>query len=135
MPARLVGVLFLAFPLFAVARPDAEPAPDKPMEKLETAIPFGIKLLEAKKHAEFLKAFVEPEQLKKILASKEIDAFAKEFAGEKAATLLGVLKEIQGTKPRMEDEGKKAVYPLKTNVIGKDTVSFRKHGKVWHIEN
>ena len=114
--------------------PAPEPA-SAPMEKLETAIPHGIMLLEKDKHAELLQLFVEPEELKKILGMTKIDDFAKEFAKDKAKLLLGVLKEIKGQKPALEDDGKKAVYSLKEEVNGKKTLTFVKHGKTWHIKN
>jgi hypothetical protein len=104
-------------------------------EKLETAIPEGVRLLEAKEYATFIKHFAEPDQLKKATRDTSLEAFAKEFGQEKAAILLKVLKSIKDTKPAFSADGKKATYNLKDDVAGKKTITFVKVDKYWYIQN
>lgn len=122
--------------LFAVLLPDAEPAPKNPSESLETAIPHGIKLLEAKKHEEFIKTFIEPDALKKFTADpKRFADLVAGFGGEKADALLKALKEVKGEKPELVKDGKVAKFKLKTPIGGRDEIAFVKVGKTWHISN
>ena len=132
MPARLAAVVLLALPLLALSRP---PAPSNPMEKLETAIPHAIKLLESKKYADLLRALVEPDHLKELLKSMDLDEFAKKFAESHAEQLLRTLKEIKDAKPKLEDDGKRAVFTVKENAATKNSITFRRHGKTWHLQN
>lgn len=49
-------------------------------EELKTAIPEGIRMLEAKEDVAFIKAFVEPELLKKIIGNGPIEELAEMFS-------------------------------------------------------
>jgi hypothetical protein len=132
MTARVaLLVLLIASPL--VAAP-AKPEPANPQEDLETAVPHGIKLLEGKKYADFLKLYAPPDFVKK-LGDDGIKKFADEFGKEKAAPLLNALKEIKGTKPALADDGKKATFKLKTKIAGRDSMTWYKNGKDWYISN
>src|SRR5262249_44094590 len=111
----------------------AEPEPGKPQEKLETAIPHGIKLLEDKKYAEFLKMYAPPDLVKKL--GDGLPKFAEGFGKDKAKDLLGALKEIKGTKPELTDEGKKATFKLKTTIAGRDSMTWYKKDKNWYVGN
>ena len=65
-------------------------------EKLETIIPLGVKQLESKDYAKFLKTFVAPEDYELITKNVAIDEFAKKFGEERSAPLLKILKSHQG---------------------------------------
>lgn len=104
-------------------------------EKLETAIPEGIRLLEAREYASFLKKFVLPDDLKKITQAMPFDKLVKDFSMEKAAVLLTILKEVKDAKPTLSDDGMKATYPLKKGTAPKDAITFVKVGKLWYIAN
>ncbi|HMP01898.1 MAG TPA: hypothetical protein PKD86_10740 [Gemmatales bacterium] len=112
-------------------------ADDKPhpREKLDTAILEGIRLLEAKEYAAFLKAFVLPEELKQITESVSMEVFAQQFGERKAPRLLEVLKEVKGAKPAMDPQGAEATYELKEEIAGKKKITFIKSGKLWYIKN
>lgn len=102
-------------------------------EKVETAITGGIKLLEAKDYAGFLKAFVEPEMLGKF--GDGIDEFAKMFGEKKGPQLLGVLKKIKDMKPTMEQDGKVASFDVEIDGSSKKGIKFKKIDKYWYIIN
>lgn len=104
-------------------------------EKLETAVPEGIRLLEAKDYVAFLKNFASPEDLKKFTEKTPLDEFAKEFGLEKAPRLLEVLKSIRDVKPTLELDGTKATYALKEPIGGKKVIIWVKIGKYWYIHN
>ena len=130
MPARLAACFSLALALSAPGRP---PLPADPMQDLQTAIPYGIKLLESKKHARFLKAFMEPEALK-AAAKSGFDDFAKQFGHKHADALLSALKEARDAKPALQEGGKKAFFALKREINGNSSLVFRKHGTAWRIQ-
>ena len=108
-----------------------------PREQLTTAVAHGIKLLEAKDHLRFMKEFISPDDMKKVLGSRpEIDAtMAQKFGEQKAPLLLEALKDAQKGTPRYDAEGVTAVYPLKTPIGGREVLAFVKVGKLWYIRN
>jgi hypothetical protein len=124
---RLFLVAFSCVAL--VAASSAADAKADPREKLETAIPEGIRLLEAKEYAKFLKNFVSPDVLKKLTEKQTLEEFAKEFGEEKAARLLKALQTIKDAKPELDADGKKATYKLKERPL-----IFVKIDKYWYIE-
>lgn len=127
-----IGVLLglLAWAAFA----EADKKPD-PQAKLETAVPEAIRLLEAKEYASFLKAFVPPEDLKRITEKAPLEEFAKNFAEKKAARLLEMLKAIQDVKPELNEEGSEATFEAKEEIGGKKKLGFLKIDKRWYIKN
>ena len=104
-------------------------------EKLETVIPEGIRMLEAKEYVPFIKAMVEPEQLGKLTENGPVDEFAERFAKRKAADLLKVLKDIKGRTPSMEENGTVASYEVNVEGFSKKAIKFRKIDKYWYIMN
>jgi hypothetical protein len=104
-------------------------------EKVDTAIAGGIKLLEAKDYAGFLKAFVEPEMMEKFSKDGSIDEFAKMFGEKKGPQLLEVLKKIKYMKPTMEQDGKVASFDVEIEGTSKKGIKFRKIEKYWYIIN
>lgn len=121
--------MLLATCSLAVAK-DAKP---DPQEKLETAIPEAIRLLEKKDYATLLKNFVAPDDLKKVTENKSLDEFAKAFGESHADKLLTMLKSVKDAKPEMEEKGTKATYKSK-EPNGMPLV-FQKVGKRWYIQN
>ena len=118
----------------------ADDAKAKPMEKLETAIPEGIRLLEAKDYQAFLKSFVPPDLLKKITEEVcSLDKFAEKFGSDKADGLMKVLKSIKDAKPKLENDGKEETYEidekLQEHASGKKDITFVKIGDSWYIQN
>lgn len=107
---------------------------DAPREKLDTAIAEGIRLLEAKEYASFLKSFVPPDVLKQ-LDGGSIDEFAKKFSEKKAGQLLAALKSVKNEKPKMDDDGKTATFEIKLEDAPRKTVVFKKIEKYWYISN
>jgi hypothetical protein len=111
-----------------------DPKPDF-REDLKTAIPEGIRMLEAKEYVAFIKAFVEPELLKKIIGNGPIEKFAEIFGKAKAESLLNVLQQIKDQQPELKENGTKAVFKIKDPVNGKDEIKFNKIEKFWYIDN
>ena len=126
-----VLVCLLAIGLHQVSAEDK----DVVRENLNTAIPYGIKLLEAKEYLAFLKAFVEPEQLKKFSDRGDIEEFANKFGEGKSRQLLLVLKQIKDNKPTLSEDGKKAAYDIQVEGVTKKGITFTKVGKYWYINN
>jgi hypothetical protein len=131
------AALSLSLFLLVVSGRAADENKADPQEKLETAIPYGIRLLEEKEYAKFLQKFVEPEQFKKITANTPLDEFAKGFAERKAPVLLKVLKAVKDLKPTLDDEGKVATYEIKDKdqTEGRTSITFQKTEKLWYIKN
>jgi hypothetical protein len=106
-----------------------------PLETLETAIPEGIRLLEAKEYKVFVESFVIPSELKKIAAGTSLEEFAKTFGERKATRLLEVLQEIKDADPTLDETGTKATFALKEEEVGKESITFIKVEKRWYIQN
>lgn len=108
-----------------------------PREKLETIIPLGIKQLEAKDYAKFLKTFVLPEDYEQITKNVSAEEFAKKFGEDNAAKLLKILKAIKDAKPTLDKDGSEATYDIKKEdqVNGKATIVFVKKDKFWYVRN
>ncbi|MEO1614539.1 MAG: hypothetical protein AAFV88_01735 [Planctomycetota bacterium] len=118
-----------------VSQAPAEDVKPELRESLEKLIPEGIRLLTKKEFVPFVKAYVPPEELKKILKRMSLEEFAEKFGKSKAGRLLDVLKEIKDATPEMNDEKTKAVYKLKSSIGGKQSITFQKIEKYWYIEN
>ena len=106
-----------------------------PREKLETAIPEAIRLLEAKEYETFLKTFVVPDDFQKITKKMWLNEFATQFGKDKAADLLQVLKSVKGKKPTLDSKEKKATFKHKVKGVPKDSISFVKVENFWYIQN
>jgi len=127
----LISSLVMSFVTPAVAQ-DVKP---ESREALETAIPEGIRLLEAKEYKVFVEIFVPPADLKRIVEGSSLEEFAKKFGERKAPRLLEILKEIKGTKPSLDESGTKATFALKEEKDGKKSITFVKVDKYWYIKN
>ena len=128
----VIGIISFSILLLASTGLAADSKTD-PREKLETAIPEGIRLLEAKDYATFLKTFVAPDDFKRITAEASLDEFVKKFSERKAADLLQALKSIKDAKPTLDPAGKKASYDLTERIGGHRTLTFVKVDKHWYI--
>jgi len=133
-----LSVMASAVCLLFVNLASAETKPD-PREKIETLIPYGIKLLEAKEYAKFLQEFVPPDDFKRITKDLPLENFAKDFGASNAQVLLAVLKGIKDEKPKLDADGKVATFELSEKVKeaagGKPTIKFTKVEKFWYINN
>src|SRR6476620_10429903 len=109
---RVMKVSWVGVALLSVVASSAARGPD-PREKLETAIPEAVRLLEKKQYKEFLKKFLAPDDLKEATKEVTLDKLAEEFGKKKAAALLKAFKQLKGIKPTMETNGKKVTYRLK----------------------
>jgi len=133
LSARLLLISSLVFSFVTpLVAQDVKP---ESREILETSIPEGIRLLEAKEHKAFVEIFVPPADLKKITEGTSLEEFAKKFGERKAPRLLEILKEIKGTKPSLDDNGTKATFALKEEKNGKKSITFVKIDKYWYIKN
>ena len=133
LSARLLLISSLVFSFgIPVISQDVKP---ESREALETAIPEGIRLLEAKENEAFVEIFVPPADLKKITEGTSLEEFAKRFGERKAPRLLEIFKEIKGTKPSLDDNGTKATFALKEEKDGKKAITFVKVDKYWYLKN
>jgi hypothetical protein len=105
---------------------------------LAKQIAQGIEQLEGKKHAEFLKAFVHPEEYKALIAKRgSEDEFVKHFAEARAASMLERLKYVKDKKVWITADGNTAVFDLKASNI-KDVRAYLNLVKVdgkWFMKN
>ena len=131
--AMLLALVFTML-TFSVSVFAQETKPN-PFEKLETAIPAGIQLLEKKEYVKFLSNFVTPSELVKIQETMKLEDLAKMFGGVRGADMLKAFKEIEKEKPELSDDGKNATYKLKVPIGDKDQITFVKIKKLWHIKN
>ncbi len=106
-----------------------------PREKLDTAIPEAIRLLEAKKYETFLQKYVVPDQLKEIIKAVSLEEFAQSFGRNKAPALLRVLKAVKGKKPSLDKEGKKATFKHGVKGVPYDSITFVKVDKFWYMRH
>ncbi len=133
---KLHRMMFVLFACAAFSAPlSAAGVKDEAREKVETAIPEGIRLLEAKEYAVFLKAFVPPELLGRLTEKTTLEEFAKQFSEQKGPRLLKALQSIKGTKPLLSDDGLKATFKPKDDTGKERTLVFVKIGKYWYIGN
>jgi hypothetical protein len=133
---RFLSLLATFFVLFGcLANAPAQDSKADPREKLETAIPEAIRLLEAKDYAKLLKNFVKPEDFKRITEQMPLEDFAKEFGKAKADGLMAALKAIKDVKPKLEEDDKKATFVFKEPIGGKESMIFVKVDKYWYISD
>lgn len=136
-----VLAITLSYPIFAADAPKpAEPAKPadaaKAMESLDTAIPYGIKLLETGEFKQFIESFASPDDIKKMNEGPGVAEVAKRFGTGQSAVLIKVLNGIKGTKPTMSEDGKTATYPLPAGVVEfKKDITFVRIGAQWYIKD
>ena len=104
-------------------------------ENINTAISDGIRLLEAREYTEFLKRYVAPADLERLIKTTSLEDFSREFSGSKASRLLEVLKLIQGKKPDADSSGTSATFQLQSPIGGKSSITFVRIEKNWYIQN
>src|SRR5689334_13523324 len=88
-------------------------AQDNPREKVETAVPEMIRLLEKKEYKTFIEQFAPPEVYKQIIGDQKIEEFAKAFDKELGPNLLKALQSLKDVKPTLAEDGKTATFELK----------------------
>ena len=124
---------FLAFVMLSVLAVPLSAAESPERETLEKAIPYAIKLLEAKDYKAFMENFATPEDLKEITDGEPLEKAAAEWGKETGAHLLAALKKIKDLKPKLADNGNVATYPLPEPIDGETEVVFKKVGKFWFL--
>ena len=130
MQTALIGLVLTLF----VGVQTPAPAKADPRENLDTAIAEAIRLLEKKDYAGFLTTFSEPGRLAKRRDS--LQEFAAEFGRERAGMVLGVLKQIQKTKPSVSENGTVATFKVDPAPAGgRDNIRWRKTDRYWYIDN
>lgn len=131
---RWLGWVLTLVALVAVARAEDK---EEYRTKLETAIPRAIKMLEAGQHADFLKAFVTPDEMKKITERVTFEEFAAKFGERKAAALLATLRHIEGKKPtHVERDGNLVTYELPEDLKAPgNRIKFVRIDNLWYIKN
>jgi hypothetical protein len=129
--------ILLVFALTSALVPAGSQA--DPREQLSTAVAHGIKLLEARDHARFLREFVSPDDAKQIFGQEpggpDNPRLAEQFGKQKAPQLLEALREAQRASPQYENNGQLAAFPLKTPIGSRRALAFVKVGKYWYIKN
>jgi hypothetical protein len=108
----------------------------KAQASVKKAVEEGIKLLEAKDYATFLKKFVKPDDLDKILKQMpSFEKFAEMYGKNKADDMLRIFKHIKDATPTFGDDGKQATYSFEFPGISKKAITFKKVEDRWCVEN
>ena len=124
--AVAIAVVVLAPLVQAVQAPNPRTQP-------ETAVKEGIRLLEAGKHAEFLKTFARPSEVEEQLAKTSMDKAAAEFGEKRAPDILAALRAASTMKPTLSAEGTRAEYTFEKPFGRERKISMVKIGEFWYF--
>ena len=131
MDLLFVGGDFANEPFKAFTRDEAKAGVDT----IEGVLADMIRLLEAKKHAEFVKTYMAPADQRR-LAEKEAgesqEAIIEQFGAKKGPRLLERLRALAGTKPTLATNGKEATFPGEGAERG---VTLVREGERWYLKN
>lgn len=128
----MLATFLASFISLSVISQEAKP---DPRENVDTAVKEAIRLVEAKEIATFIMQFAHPDDLKKILKGKTIEELAEQFSAQKSANLLLALKEIDGKKPELSEDGTQAMFKVDLKTAPGGRIVFQKSGKLWYIRN
>ena len=117
---------------FAVA---ADGQSSSPRTQPDSAIKEGIRLLEAKKYAEFLETFVRPSELAELLDKRSLAETADEFGKRRAADLLAVLRAASALKPALNEGGTRAEYVFEKPIGRERRLQLQKIGEFWYFRD
>ena len=106
-----------------------------PRAELETAIPYAIGLLEKKETQTCNEKFSHPDELKRVLANRDMERIVGDFAKEKAKTTMAALEKIKDATPTMRDEGNVAVFSLDLPGSPIKEIVFAKTDGHWLLRN
>jgi hypothetical protein len=105
-------------------------------DALGAAIAHGLALLRAKDYTGFLKAFVPPDELKKMTEDSTLEKEAAQIASELGGNVLAIFERIQDIRPVLNKEGTLATFTLPgEGVDGEHEFTFKRIGKDWYIED
>ena len=91
----------------------------------------AVRLLEAGKHADFLKTFARPSEVEEMAAKKSMDELAAEFGEKRAPDLLAALRAASTMKPTISAEGTRADYSFEKPFGRERRISMVKIGEFW----
>lgn len=128
----MLATFLASFISLSVISQEAKPVP---RENVDTAVKEAIRLVEAKEIATFIMQFAHPDDLKKILKGKTIEELAEQFSAQKSANLLLALKDIDGKKPELSEDGTQAMFKVDLKTAPGGRIVFQKSGKLWYIRN
>lgn len=126
----LVSVAVLAWPTVAggTQQPD-------PKRQVQTAIEDAIRLLEGKQYLEFVKTFMRPNEVERLVAKfGTVENVAAEFGkNERAGTLLKALQAAAKLAPVFNETNTSARYTFETPIGGERRLLLQKIGDRWYI--
>ena len=111
-----------------------EPAAN-PQAELNSAISYGLELLNEKDYENFIQKLARPADLKKILETKKLDELVEAFSSDKAKKTILALKHIQNVEPTLNEDGTVAEFPLELNGFPQKTIVFERVEGLWYIRN
>lgn len=136
---RTLGIVIVFFAAIPVLLGAQETEKD-PQASVDTAIPYAIKLLEAKDYKGLIDNYVPPEDLKKMKEAGAYEIVIQKFGeGDKPAELREALTIALKTKPEINDE--KNVYTFKVQkeedgeIKKLRPVVFKKIEERWYLGN
>lgn len=129
----LRNVFVFALVVFSLASVGARGQTPDPRTQPETAVKEGIRLLEAKKYAEFLQTFARPSEVEELIAKGPIEDVAKEFGDRRAPDLLAALRAASAMKPTLNEDGTRAEYRFEKPFGRERRISMVKIGEFWYM--
>jgi hypothetical protein len=127
----VVAVATLAWPAETAG---SQQQPDH-KRQVQTAIQEAIRLLEAKQHLEFVKTFMRPNEVERLVAKfGTVDNLAAEFGkDERAGTLLKALQTASKLEPMFNSTNTSARFTFETPIGRERGLLLQKIGDRWYI--
>jgi hypothetical protein len=127
-------MMYLLIALLCVGPPvNAFTQTPDPRTQPATTVKEAIRVLEAKKYAEFLKSFPRPGDMDELLASRSMDDLAAEFGERRAPDLLAALRAAAAMTPVLTHEGTRAEYKFEKPFGRERRISLTKIGEHWYF--
>jgi hypothetical protein len=104
-----------------------------PRKSPETAVKEGIRLLEAKKYADFLRTFAQPSELEELLASRSLEELGADYGERRAPDMLAALRAAAAMKPTLTQDGSRAEYRFEKPFGRERRISMQKIGEFWYF--
>jgi hypothetical protein len=124
--------LLIALLCFGLSGNTLTQTPD-PRTQPATAVKEAIRLLEARKYADFLKTFTRPSELEELLAKGSMEELAADFGERRAPDILAALRAAATMEPVLTQDGTRAEYKFEKPFGRERRISMAKIGEYWYF--
>ncbi len=102
--------------------------------QVDAAIKDATRLLEAKQHVEFIKTYMRPNEIERLLPKfGSIETLATEFGKEAAGTMLKALQAAAKLVPVFNETMTSARYTFETPIGRERGLLLQKIGDRWYV--